>query len=57
MESAHGVREISDILTFAMLRALMLHKLHQVDTKPVTDLYTSHQPMLEEMHQIQEEWY
>ncbi len=57
LELAHGARGIRDLLTLAMVRALMIFKINQADPQPVIDLFQSQQRLRNELEKTQEEWW
>lgn len=57
VEVAHGARELSDIVSMAMFRTLMLFKLDKLKTDPVHELLRSHQALMDELSEVQGVWH
>ncbi len=57
LELAHGAREISDLLTLAMIQTLMVFKLHQADPAPIAEVFQSHQEFRNELQKVHTQWW
>jgi hypothetical protein len=56
-ELAHASRQINDILLMAGFRAIMIYKIHNVDGKPIIDLFESHQNFINTLEETRKLWH
>ena len=49
VELAHSARQVTDVLTFAMIRALYTFQLANQDIEPAHPCWQAQQPLLEEL--------
>ena len=56
IELAHGAREIGDLLTFQMIRALAAYRLYGLETDAVLGVHSECEPLLEEMKEAHAAW-
>lgn len=57
IELAHGARELSDLVSLAMLRTFMVFMSWGADTRPIAELATTHREFLGEIGGVAQEWY
>src|SRR5207302_1582618 len=57
IELAHGAREISDLMTFAMLRAFAAYIAHKIVPKPVQLVTDRCRELTDELHAAIETWH
>lgn len=54
---AFASRQLNDLLIMANFRSFMTFKLHNVDPKPVLDLFETHKELFAEMSMARENWW
>jgi hypothetical protein len=57
IELAHGVREISDVKTFAMIRALAAYDAHGLDPQPIREVNARYEGLARELREAYELWH
>jgi len=56
-ELAHAARQINDILLMASFRSIMIYRIHNVDGKPIMDLFESHKNFINTLEETRKLWH
>lgn len=57
IELAHGAGQLSEVLTYALLRAWAAYKARKLDTTPVRDITKLYQPLSGELSKAAADWH
>ena len=56
VELAHATRQVTDVFTFAMLRAIVTYRVAQRDTSPIKEFWEAQKPFLDELTETERAW-